>query len=186
MPSRRSSAHRVPHIDLSRGARPVPHPVPRPATQPAPQPAPPAAVYLQPGEVHASGAPTVITTILGSCVAVCLFDLERGVGGMNHYLLAQPVRRERSTRFGSVAIEALFARLAELGAPARGLRAKVFGGAAVLGSRSGRTLGDDNVALAVATLEAHSVPIVAGDTGGTRGRKLVFHTHGGDAFVREL
>lgn len=165
--------------------------MPRPAPI-APAPAPragpdgAAAIYLQPGELHAAAAPTVITTILGSCVAVCLFDPERGVGGMNHYLLAQPVRRERSTRFGSVAIEALLARLEELGAPARGLRAKVFGGAAVLGARPGRTLGDENVALAVATLEARAVPIVAGDVGGTRGRKLVFHTHGGAAFVREL
>lgn len=145
-----------------------------------------AAVYLQPGELHAAAQPTAITTILGSCVAVCLFDPRLGVGGMNHYLLADPVRRERSNRFGSVAIEALFEALERLGASPRGLRAKVFGGAAVLGARPGRTLGDENVALAVSALEARSVPIVAGDVGGARGRKVVFHTDGGDAFVRGL
>lgn len=144
------------------------------------------AVYLQQGALHAANEPTAITTILGSCVAVCLFDAERGVGGMNHFLLAQPVRRERSTRFGVVAMDRLLEEVARLGASPGALRAKVFGGAAVLGLRPGRSLGEQNVALAVSVLEAHAVPIVAGDVAGTRGRKLVFHTDGGDAFVRML
>jgi chemotaxis protein CheD len=159
-----------------------------PAAEPRRRAAAPArrGVYLQPGHVHATAEPTAITTILGSCVAVCLFDPERGVGGMNHFLLAHPVRRERSSRFGTVAMEELLDRVTELGASPGALRAKVFGGAAVLGARSGRTLGDENVALAVATLEGCQVPIVAGDVGGARGRKLVFHTDDGDAFVRAL
>ncbi len=60
------------------------------ALRPLPAPAPStiiASVYLHPGEVYVTGEPTRITTILGSCVSVCLFDARAGVAGLNHFLL---------------------------------------------------------------------------------------------------
>lgn len=147
-----------------------------------------ASVYLQPGQIHAAGVPTAVTTVLGSCVSVCLYDVEAGVGGMNHFLLPHPVSRERSARFGNVAMEELLAAVTRLGAARGRLRAKVFGGAAVLGMRpeGRRTLGEENVRVALEALLERGVTILDGDVGGTLGRKLVFHTDDGTVWMRTL
>jgi chemotaxis protein CheD len=146
------------------------------------------AAYLLPGQLHAAARATAITTVLGSCVSVCLFDREARVGGMNHYLLPQQLERERNPRFGSVAIEMLVAEVLGHGARRAHLQAKVFGGASVTGmSRSGhRPLGEENVRLALRLLETMAIPVVDGDVGGERGRKLVFHTDEGTAWMRLL
>jgi chemotaxis protein CheD len=131
---------------------------------------------------------TAITTVLGSCVSVCLFDREAQVGGMNHYLLPLQLERERNSRFGSVAIEMLLSEVVSHGARRTRIEAKVFGGASMTGmSRTGhRPLGDENVRLALRLLESFAIPVVDGDVGGSRGRKLVFHTDEGTAWMRLL
>jgi len=155
-------------------------------------PAPPAhgrlQAYVLAGQVHVSAEPTAISTILGSCVAVCLFDLEARVGGLNHYLLPNHHERERSARFGNVAIEALLASVLAHGAQRPRLQAKVFGGASTVTGADGtrRGPGDENVKLALRVLQELSIPVVDGDVGGSRGRKLVFHTDDGSAWVRLL
>lgn len=145
------------------------------------------AAYLLPGQLHAAAEPTAISTVLGSCVSVCLFDGRARVGGMNHYLLPTEVEKERSPRLGGAAMEMLLADVLALGARRSRLEAKVFGGASILGGAVGRRrLGDENVKLALRILEALAVPVVGGDVGGTRGRKIVFHTDDGAAWVRSL
>lgn len=144
--------------------------------------------YLLPGQLHVASDPTAVTTVLGSCVAVCLCDRAARVGGMNHYLLPTHVERERSPRFGSVAIEELVSGVLARGARKSRLEAKVFGGASVTGAPQPgrRLLGDENVRLALRLLESLAIPVVGGDVGGTRGRKLVFHTDDGNAWMRLL
>ena len=146
-------------------------------------------VYLHPGQLHASADPCTITTILGSCVAVCLFDRARGVGGANHYLLPYHAGHDQaSPRFGNVAVQSLLARVLALGASRRDLEAKLFGGACVLEAfRTGDShLGAKNVDAARALLRAEGIPVRAEDVGGSRGRKLVFHVDDGSALVKML
>jgi chemotaxis protein CheD len=143
-------------------------------------------VYLQAGEVFASAEPASVVTVLGSCVAVCLFDREVGVGGMNHYLLPLETSRERSARFGNIAIYELLDLVLARGARRASLQAKVFGGASVLRALVGRSLGSDNAELALRLLKEADVPILEQDLGGQKGRKLVFHTDDGSAWVRHL
>lgn len=145
-------------------------------------------VYLQAGQVFASAEPTSVVTILGSCVAVCLFDPVVGVGGMNHYLLPLAVERERSARFGNVALALLLQEVLDRGARKGSLRAKVFGGAGILDGfqRNGRHLGHENVDLALRGMEAEGIPVVERDVGGRRGRKVVFQVDDGSAWVRTL
>jgi chemotaxis protein CheD len=146
-------------------------------------------IYLHPGHVFAAAEPSSVTTILGSCVAVCLFDRERTVGGISHFVLPSPGGGAiSSARFADVALRDLVARVLALGAQRADLEAKVFGGASVLehGPSERRRLGDENVREAVALLESEGTPIVARDTGGTRGRKLIFHTDTGTAWVKHL
>lgn len=146
-------------------------------------------VYLLPGELVSVHEPRTLMTILGSCVSVCLWDRRGSGGGMNHFLLprrgpAAPV----SPRYGDVAVPMLVARLLAQGAHRGDLRAKVFGGAHVLASapEGGRTLGGDNVTVAMGALRDEGVQVISEDVGGARGRKLAFNTVDGTALVWRL
>lgn len=143
--------------------------------------------YLHPGHSLIATAPTVVTTILGSCVSVCLWDEERGIGGLTHYLLPRPgTVRGEAARFGTTAIGQLVDQLRQLGATQ--LSAKIFGGSSMSSAlaAAGRDLGTQNAAVAHQALRELHIPIVAQDTGGSSGRKLLFHTDDGSAFVKYL
>ncbi|MDR3535671.1 MAG: chemotaxis protein CheD [Acetobacteraceae bacterium] len=148
---------------------------------------PPLRVFLNPGGVHCAAAPTVISTILGSCVAVCLWDRALRVGGMNHYLLAHDTRRANNTRFGDVAVERLVEGMLRLGCRPDTMRAKVFGGAAVLQfGANGDTVGSQNVRLALQLMHTRGIPVIARRTGGRFGLMIRLHTDTGDVLVRRL
>lgn len=140
-------------------------------------------VFLSPGEVFGAAEPTLVTTVLGSCVAVTLWDKNRQVGGINHFVLP---RGGESARYGETAILALLENVIGLGAHLRSLEAKVFGGAAVLPTSGEGSVGAANVAYALGELSRRGIPVVARRTGGERGRLLMFNTETGDAFVRWL
>ena len=142
-------------------------------------------VYLAPGQLFASADRVQVTTILGSCVAVCLFDNEAQVGGVNHFLL--PNGAPPSPRFGEYAVPQLVGRVLALGAKREHLRAKLFGGACVLEAlRSSSALGARNVETAREWLAAEGIPVVAEDTGGDLGRKLIFEVQTGSAWIRAI
>ena len=142
------------------------------------------------GQLLASWEPARITTILGSCVSVCLWDPELGVGGMNHFLLPRGsgTTPAATARFGSLAVPRLIEGVMAFGSRPDRLRAKVFGGACVLEAfRVGtRHLGADNVSTALEILKKEGIRIVAEDVGGDHGRKVVFCTSDGAAWVRAL
>ena len=148
----------------------------------------PATRYLHPGEVAVSAGPLAISTVLGSCVGVCLCDAERGIGGMNHFLLPDSAGHARpNARFGDVALEQLLAELLAAGARGHGLAARVYGGACVLSAFAGSNhLGERNVQAALDFLDARGIPVLTCDTGGRRGRRLVFHTHTGAAQAQRI
>jgi chemotaxis protein CheD len=145
--------------------------------------------YVHVGQLYASAERRLVSTILGSCVSVCLWDPELGIGGLNHFLLPQCVQNGgSSSRFGNVAIAELFEQLQQLGAVRHRLKAKMFGGASVIDAfqSANASLGMQNVALARRLLADARIPIVNEDVGGTQGRKLVFQTHDGAAWVRHI
>lgn len=142
--------------------------------------------YLYPGSVHASAEPCIITTILATCVAVCLWDPKTRVGGANHFLLphyqGSGGSGPGSARFGTAAFEQLYEKVQRAGADPRRLRAKIFGG---MQGRAGLSndLGARNAELAERVLAERRIPVDAADLGGERSRKLIFHTHDGVALV---
>jgi chemotaxis protein CheD len=148
--------------------------------------------YLHPGQLQACGEPSVLTTILGSCVSVCLWDPGAGAGGMSHIVLPEPLDpRDASLRFAAAAHDGLVASVLALGARRERLRAKLFGGAFILADPAeagpaAPPLGLRNVEAARRLLARATIPIVSEDVGGSRGRKLVFHTHDGAAWVKAL
>lgn len=145
-------------------------------------------IYLQPGQLIASAEPVTLSTVVGSCVAVCLWDPLLKIGGMNHYLLPEAPESEHSPRYGRPAIEQLVAGVRALGSRNGNLTARVFGGACVLEAFRGRAqhLGLRNVEAARERLRAAGLQIVAEDVGGKRGRRLQFSLADGSVCVRVL
>jgi chemotaxis protein CheD len=140
-------------------------------------------VYLHPGHLFFTTQPTLVTTILGPCVSVCLFDEESGTAGVNHYLLPDHFG-SASPRFGDVANEMLLAKFTESGIPTHALKAKVFGGAMMRMVNS--DLAERNIRAAHSFLKQAGIAVTGGDVGGDRGRKLHFRTTDGAAWIRLL
>jgi chemotaxis protein CheD len=153
-----------------------------------PQPRPKPQIYLHPGQIVVTSEPGVVTTILGSCVAVCLWDEKTRVAGINHYLLPKnPMPGTGDARYGDTAIEALVGAMWKHGAALDRLVAKVFGGAGVLPFTGNHgAIGTQNADLARLFLQRRSIEIAIDRTGGSRGRKLLFDTGDGSAWVKEL
>jgi chemotaxis protein CheD len=144
-------------------------------------------VFLCAGQLAVHAVPVTIKTILGSCVAVCLWDRQRRIGGVNHFLLPRPGPGDvPDLRFGSVATVRLIEELCHAGATLSGLEAAVVGGGSPLPAIKLAAVGCDNVAVALAVLHSRRIAVVRQDTGGAYGRKLLFDTRTGELLVRRL
>jgi chemotaxis protein CheD len=145
-------------------------------------------VYLHPGEYAVSAEPVVMTTILGSCVAVALHDRLARVGGLTHFLLPRAPAGEAAARFGSVAVPLLLHRAEAAGADASRLRARIFGGACELDAHRGTPehVGRLNVRVALETLAEAGIPVVAMEVEGHRARRVFFDAQTGEVVVRAL
>ena len=148
----------------------------------------PAAVYLPPGLLYAAATPGAVTTVLGSCVSVCLHDPALRAGGINHYLL--PYWNGdglASPKYANIALPKLLEKLLELGCRRQSLRAKLFGGGAVFQQIGGLFgVGERNIEFAEGFLADAGIPVVARDVGEGFTRKVIFRVHTGEAFVRRL
>jgi len=142
--------------------------------------------YLYPGGLFADFRPHRVTTVLGSCVSVCLWDKARGVGGINHYLLPLWNGEGLPTpRYGNIAIASLVDRMLGLGCSRETLCAKLFGGAAMWENSNGLlAVGERNIDLAWRLLDEYRIPVVASDLGGDVGRKIIFDSATGTVLLR--
>lgn len=142
--------------------------------------------FLYPGALFTHPEPHLVTTVLGSCVAVCLWDRTARIGGINHYLL--PLWNGEglsSPRYGNIAIVKLIDRMLRLGCRTENMTAKVFGGASSWSNPNGLlAVGERNVALARQLLREHRIPILGSEVGGEVGRKIVFDTGTGAIVLR--
>jgi len=145
-------------------------------------------VYLHPGQMHATAEACALATVLGSCVAVCLFDASRRIGGMNHFLLPDDMGDESvAGRYGPSATEQLLDRMFALGARAETMTARIVGGANVLSAfKVNPPLGTRNAQVATEVLVAAGVLVTAQDVGGEHGRKLVFSPRDGITWIKLL
>ncbi|MEA1876630.1 MAG: chemotaxis protein CheD [Bacteroidota bacterium] len=145
-------------------------------------------VYLQPGEILICQAETVLTTILGSCVAVCIYDHERKTGGMNHFMF--PLIDGGSTKSGNngeYAVSELIRQIHNSGSINNNLEAKLFGGAKLHETSSEIfNAGTKNCSLARMLVEEFRIPIISADLGGILGRKIQFNTYTGEVLVNYL
>ncbi len=144
--------------------------------------------YLYPGTLFATATPYFITTLLGSCVAVCLHDPRLSIGGMNHFLL--PLWNGKglaSPKYGNIAISQLIERMEKLGSHRRDIIAKFFGGGDVLETENNVFhIGERNIKIAEQILQDFSIDIIAANTGGLLGRKIIFNTFTGEVRMKYL
>ncbi|MDU8945140.1 chemotaxis protein CheD [Ovoidimarina sediminis] len=131
-------------------------------------------VYIAQGEQAIGDRPDhVITTILGSCIAVCLWSPDQSLGGMNHILLPESPGRDIAARgAGACSMERLVNALMKCGADRGALRAKVFGGASIVAGLS--DIGERNAKFVFEYLETEQIPCLAKSTGGQRARQIRF------------
>lgn len=146
-------------------------------------------VYMHAGQMFVSPVATDVITILGSCVAVCVYDPDGTIGGLNHFMLpTDPQAAQSSLRYSNYAVDALIEEMIRFRAVSSRLVAKIFGGACVLQpfQKAANDLGTRNIAAARASLAHRSIPVINEDVGGVRGRKLIFSTDSGTALVKAL
>lgn len=138
--------------------------------------------FLYPSTLFFSREPHRVSTILGSCVAVCLYDPILRIGGINHYML--PFWNGQglaSPKYGNIAIERLVENMISLGSKKSNIKAKVFGGGEVIdASISQFHIGDRNIKLAMEMLEELRIPVIAQSVGGKLGRKIEYCTQTGE------
>ena len=142
------------------------------------------AVKVLPGEFFVHDEDILIITTLGSCIAACIWDRERRVGGMNHFML--PEGGEDSGRYGSYAMDLLIGELVKRGAGRGALEAKVFGGGSVLGGMSTMNVGERNTRFVMDYLRTERIPVVSKDVLDVYPRKVCFLPASGKAMVKRL
>jgi chemotaxis protein CheD len=135
-------------------------------------------------------ADLTFSTVLGSCVAACVRDVETGVGGMNHFLLASPsgAARDRygeSARYGAFAMEQLINKVLTRGGGRKShLEFKIFGGGLINAALS--DIGAKNILFVHQFLIDEGYVLAAEDVGGSFARRVIYKPNSGRAFVKRL
>lgn len=142
--------------------------------------------FLQPGFIYVPAKTTDISTVLGSCVAVCLYDKKRQIGGMNHFQFPFISEKNQTTAcYGHAATYALINMMLNDGSKIKHMEAQIFGGAHN-SKVSMENIGRDNIKIVRRILMKKKIRVVSEDVGGEKGRKIVFSTQSGDVAVLKV
>lgn len=147
------------------------------------------AVKVLPGEYFVTAANVLMVTVLGSCVSACIRDREKGIGGMNHFMLADSGEvgaTSSSARYGTYAMEILINHLLKLGARKSCLEAKVFGGGRVMAKLTSSQVGERNSRFVIDFLNTEGIAVAAQDLLDVYPRKVYFFPHNGRVLVKKL
>jgi chemotaxis protein CheD len=137
--------------------------------------------FLLPGELIVTKESMKISTILGSCVSVCLFDAVNRVAGMNHYLLPVYNKQDQNIfRFGDTSLDYMLRNMLKSGAKKMYINARVYGGSAMFGETHNTfNVGRKNIDMALNFLKQNEIDLKSTELGGNLGRKIVFDTSTG-------
>lgn len=152
------------------------------------------AVKLLPGEYFVSEDDIVLSTVLGSCIAACMWDRNARVGGMNHFMLPGDAARAGTDadpiglagRYGVFAMEQLINELIKRGARKSNLEAKLFGGGAVLRNFTALNVGERNAEFVLSFLRTEGIRIASQDLLDVFARRVAFFPVSGRALCRKL
>ena len=147
------------------------------------------AVKVLPGEFFVHDEDILILTTLGSCIAACLWDRERRIGGLNHFMLPDCGNTGGTSdggRYGAYAMELLINELIKRGASRTTMEAKVFGGGAVIAGMNSLNVGERNTAFVLDYLKTERIAVVSRDVLDVYPRKVCFLPASGKAMVKRL
>ncbi|MCX6819248.1 MAG: chemotaxis protein CheD [Candidatus Aenigmarchaeota archaeon] len=140
------------------------------------------------GEFVVSSSCVLEAIGLGSCVAVCLYDKGKKLGGIAHIMLGKSEGFDvNPMRFADKAIDAMLKELLKKGCKQNNLTAKIFGGASMFSNiKTSMEIGNNNVNAVKAILKKYGIKIIAEDTGGTHGRSVWFDLDNGKVVVSKV
>lgn len=144
------------------------------------------AVKVLPGEYFVANTDILIMTVLGSCIAACIWDPKASVGGMNHFMLPEGDASDTSGRYGSYAMELLINEMLKLGARKECMQAKIFGGGQVMSGFTTMNVGERNTQFVLDYLHTERITVVSRDVLDIYPRKVVFFPTTGKAMVKKL
>lgn len=144
------------------------------------------AVKVLPGEYFVSSDDLAIQTVLGSCIAACIWDGKVRAGGMNHFMLPDGEGGDGSGRYGSYAMELLINEMLKMGARRETMQAKVFGGGAVMAGFTTMNVGERNTKFVLDYLATERIPVISQDVMDIHPRKVCFFPVTGKALVKRL
>lgn len=147
-------------------------------------------VFIEPGYVFFSKQPVNLCCVLGTCVAVCIWDEKLKYGGMCHYLYPTTHKKEKATtQYGNVAITQLIRFFDNEGSDKKYLVAQIIGGAHPKNIRNGKkyeSIGEKNIEIARTILQKKGIKIVSEDVGGNMGRKIIYNTATGHLMILKV
>lgn len=141
-------------------------------------------VKVFPGEYFVARDDLLLMTVVGSCVAACVWDGAARVGGMNRFML--PEGGPDAEGLGARAMEHLLDEMRAMGARRETMQARVFGGGAVMPRCTTTNVGERNTRFVLDYLAAQGIPVVAQDVLGTHPRKVCFFPATGKALLKRL
>ncbi len=147
-----------------------------------------------PGQYCVTSQNKVLVTVLGSCVAACLFDPRTGIGGMNHFMLpsANKTLTELEqdeftvTKYGVHAMEILINDLVKAGVARKNIQAKVFGGGKVVPTFVQHDVGKFNAKFVMHFLKTEGIRVLASDLCDVYARKVYFFPNSGRVFMKRI
>jgi chemotaxis protein CheD len=147
-------------------------------------------IYLKPGEFHFAVTPSIVSTVLGSCISVTMHNPESTMGAICHAVLPDEFVPGEPYRYVDSSIAAMLRLFDRYRINRKDIQVKLFGGSDILpkGENGYRymTVGQQNILRANQIIEREQLRLIASDVGGTRGRKLLFHTHSGEIYLQRL
>lgn len=148
-------------------------------------------VYLQIGDWHFAETPTLIKTVLGSCVSVCLYHPKTGYAAMNHIYM--PVKtsgidlQSDAGKYGITSMELIINEFVKRDIPRTHLQAKVFGGASTFEpDQTALSTAQKNVNFAFQFLREERINLLSHDTGGSRARTIYLDTRKFEVYVKYI
>jgi len=140
--------------------------------------------YLKPRYIFLNTEPSIISTAIGSCAAVSLWDCRKKYGGIAHYLYPFTDSKDEATaRYGNVALTYLIRTFLNEGADKKNIKAQIFGGASLQHLSECSEVAKENVSIARRVLGRFKIRIISEDVGGDLGRKLIYNTSTNEAII---
>lgn len=143
---------------------------------------------LYPADIFVGKLPCTVTTVLGSCISVCLHDPLLRQGAINHFILPHWNGHDLATmKYGNLAIIRILGELLMLGSKYENVVAKIFGGAEILvKTPTSFHIGRRNTQIAFEILKEFRIPVLFSDVGGHKGRKISFNTLTGEVIFEYI